>query len=108
MTRRATGSVLTDKVKTCRWRCDQVAGPPEQPGRTGPRAGSPTIRRREFGSLIRGLRVQRGWTMEYVAELLLCSPSKVSRLESGQRGASARDVRDLCNIYEVSDEQRGR
>lgn len=85
-----------------------MAGPPEQPGRTGPRAGSPTIRRREFGSLIRGLRVQRGWTMEYVAELLLCSPSKVSRLESGQRGASARDVRDLCNIYEVSDEQRAR
>ena len=85
-----------------------MAGPPEQPGRTGPCAGSPTIRRREFGSLIRGLRVQRGWTMEYVAELLLCSPSKVSRLESGQRGASARDVRDLCNIYEVSDEQRAR
>jgi hypothetical protein len=44
--------------------------------------------------------------MEYVAEQMLCSPSKVSRLETGQRGASARDVRDLCNLYEVSDEQQ--
>jgi hypothetical protein len=34
---------------------------------------------------------------------LLCSPSKVSRMETGQRGATARDVRDLCDLYEVAD-----
>jgi len=34
------------------------------------------------------------------------SPSKVSRLETGQRGASERDINDLCDLYEVGDEQR--
>jgi hypothetical protein len=38
-----------------------------------------------------------------VAELLLCSPSKVSRMETGQRGATPRDVRDLSGIYGVTD-----
>jgi hypothetical protein len=36
----------------------------------------------------------------------MVSPSKVSRLETGQRGASARDIRDLCDLYEVDEEQR--
>jgi transcriptional regulator with XRE-family HTH domain len=52
------------------------------------------------------MRIERGWTVEQVAQHLLCSPSKVSRLETGQRGASARDIRDLCNLYGVGDEQR--
>jgi hypothetical protein len=38
-----------------------------------------------------------------VAESLLCSPSKVSRLETGHRGASPRDIRDLCELYGVTD-----
>jgi len=36
----------------------------------------------------------------------MISPSKVSRLETGQRGASARDIRDLCNLYGLGEEQR--
>lgn len=67
---------------------------------------SPTVRRREFGGLLRSLRNERGWTVEQVAQQLLCSPSKVSRLETGQRGASARDVRDLCDLYQVDEGQR--
>jgi transcriptional regulator with XRE-family HTH domain len=66
-----------------------------------PATGSPTVRRRELGVLLRSLRTERGWTVEQVAERLLVSPSKVSRLETGQRGASARDIRDLCDLYEV-------
>jgi len=65
--------------------------------------GSPTVRRREFGVRVRALRNKRGWTVDYVASRLLCSPSKVSRLETGHRGASARDVRDLCTLYEVGE-----
>jgi hypothetical protein len=42
-------------------------------------------------------------TVEQVAEHLLCSPSKVSRMETGQRGATQRDVRDLCDLYGVTD-----
>jgi transcriptional regulator with XRE-family HTH domain len=47
-------------------------------------------------------------TVEQVAEQLLCSPSKVSRMETGQRGATLRDVRDLCQIYGVTDAQADR
>lgn len=71
-----------------------------------PGTRSPTVRRREFGVRVRALRKGRGWTVEYVANRLLCSASKVSRLETGHRGASARDVRDLCDLYQVDEEQR--
>jgi transcriptional regulator with XRE-family HTH domain len=67
---------------------------------------SPTVRRRELGALLRALRTDAELTVEQVAERLLCSPSKVSRLETGQRGASARDVRDLCEIYDIQDPVR--
>lgn len=64
---------------------------------------SPTVRRRELGALLRALRLDRGFTVDQVAEQLLCSPSKVSRMETGQRGATLRDIRDLCGLYGVSD-----
>src|ERR1700761_6535505 len=64
---------------------------------------SPTVRRRELGALLRALRNERGLTVEQVAAELLCSPSKVSRMETGQRGATARDIRDLCDFYGVVD-----
>jgi transcriptional regulator with XRE-family HTH domain len=67
---------------------------------------SPMVHRRELGAILRTLRTQKGWTAEHVAERLLVSPSKITRLEKGQRGASARDIRDLCDLYEVNDEQR--
>ena len=54
--------------------------------------------------MLRALRNQKGLTVEQVADGLLCSPSKVSRMETGQGGATARDIRDLCNLYDVTDE----
>ncbi len=68
-----------------------------------PEVRSPTVRRRELGALLRSLRQERGLTAEQVAARLLCSPSKISRMDTGQRGATARDIRDLCNLYEVAD-----
>lgn len=68
-----------------------------------PEVRSPTVRRRELGAMLRALRNARGLRVEQVAERLLCSPSKVSRMETGQRGATLRDVRDLCDIYGVTD-----
>ena len=64
---------------------------------------SPTVRRRELGALLRALRNERGLTVDQVAAELLCSPSKVSRMETGHRGATARDIRDLCELYGVAD-----
>ena len=69
-----------------------------------PEVRSPTLRRRELGARLRKLRGEQGLTVDRVAELLLCSPSKVSRMETGQRGATARDIRDLCRIYGVTQE----
>jgi transcriptional regulator with XRE-family HTH domain len=69
-----------------------------------PEVHSPALRRRELGVLLRALRTQKGLTVEQVAASLLCSPSKVSRMEKGQGSATPRDVRDLCNLYEVTDE----
>jgi len=69
-----------------------------------PEVRSPTLRRRELGARLRKLRQDQGLTVEQVAEHLLCSPSKVSRMETGQRGATLRDVRDLCELYGITDE----
>jgi transcriptional regulator with XRE-family HTH domain len=66
--------------------------------------GSPTVRRRELGALLRKLREEKGMSVKQVTEQLICSPSKVSRIETGQRGATLRDVRDLCDFYGVSDQ----
>ena len=72
-----------------------------------PEVRSPTLRRRELGALLRALRNENGLTVEQVAERLLCSPSKVSRMETGQ-GATARDIRDLCDLYDITDAERDR
>lgn len=42
-------------------------------------------------------------TAEEVAEELMVSQSKISRLENGRRSISQRDVRDLCRTYKVED-----
>jgi transcriptional regulator with XRE-family HTH domain len=89
------------------------AGAAEQPrgpaGRTG--AGrtthhSPLVRRRELAALLRALRVEAGMTIEQVAERLLCSSSKVSRMETGSRSVTMRDIRDICDLYGVAGTQR--
>jgi transcriptional regulator with XRE-family HTH domain len=60
---------------------------------------SPTARQRELGARLRGYRAERGMTVEHVAGELLCSATKISRLETGARRPSLRDVRDLCALY---------
>lgn len=81
----------------CRWY-------PLSKGATGVAgADSPTVRRRELGARLRALRTESGLTVEQVADQLLVSSSKISRLETGRRGANQRDIRDLCDLYGVSD-----
>jgi len=76
-----------------------------QPGqRAGPADdANPTVRQRELGTRLRELRTGLGLTVEQVGEELLCSATKISRLETGARRASLRDVRDLCRVYGVDD-----
>jgi transcriptional regulator with XRE-family HTH domain len=64
---------------------------------------SPTVRQRELGRRLRLLRNEHNLTVEDVGEKLLCSATKISRLETGARRPSLRDVRDLCTLYGVDE-----
>lgn len=61
------------------------------------------MRQRELGTRLRELRTRLGLTVDQVGAELLCSATKISRLETGARRASLRDVRDLCRVYGVDD-----
>jgi transcriptional regulator with XRE-family HTH domain len=63
----------------------------------------PMVRRRELGAALRRHRIEAGLSLREVADRLLLSQSKLSRLENAQRSISARDVRDLLNLYRVTD-----
>ncbi len=67
-------------------------------------AMNPTVRQRELGRRLREQRLEHGLTVEEVADKLLCSATKISRLETGTRRPSLRDVRDLCGVYNVDGE----
>ena len=82
--------------------------PVPAPSRPGQRPGlaadaNPTLRQRELGIRLRELRTALGLTVEQVGAELLCSATKISRLETGARRPSLRDVRDLCRVYRVQD-----
>jgi transcriptional regulator with XRE-family HTH domain len=67
---------------------------------------TPTGRRRRLGAELRRLREEAGLTIDRVAEALECSPSKVSRIETGQVSATPRDVRDMLELYRVDQARR--
>lgn len=71
-------------------------------------AHSPLASRRELGVLLRALREQRGITVEQAAERLLCSSRKINQIESNFRSGTLRDVRDLCDLYDVTKETQRR
>jgi transcriptional regulator with XRE-family HTH domain len=62
---------------------------------------SSSVRQRELGKRLRELRLAHGLTVEDVAEKIMCSATKISRLETGTRRPSLRDIKDLCLLFEV-------
>jgi transcriptional regulator with XRE-family HTH domain len=50
---------------------------------------------------LRRYREAAGVTIDVVAERLGCSPSKVSRIETGHTGVTPGDVQDMLDIYRV-------
>ncbi|WP_326841106.1 helix-turn-helix domain-containing protein [Streptomyces sp. NBC_01558] len=66
---------------------------------------NPTVRRRQLGAELRRLRLASGLKSREVAERLMVSQPKISHLENGNRTVSPRDVRDLCALYGVRDQQ---
>jgi len=70
-----------------------------------PRTPSPTVRGRRLRYELRRLREQAGLTRDEVARRLEWSGSKISRIETGQSRAQTGDVRDLLDIYGVTDDE---
>jgi transcriptional regulator with XRE-family HTH domain len=67
---------------------------------------APPIRRRLVGSALRRYRENLGYTLRDAARILECDPSKLSRIESGQRGIRGKELRELLTEYGVRDEQQ--
>jgi transcriptional regulator with XRE-family HTH domain len=67
-----------------------------------------------LGAELRQIRESRGMTIEQVSQELSerlgpgFSTAKISRLETAKRGITLRDVRDLCDYYEVDEAERDR
>jgi transcriptional regulator with XRE-family HTH domain len=69
-----------------------------------PATPSPTARARRLRYELRRLREEAGLTHSEVAHRLEWSPSKLSRIETGQSRVNTGDVADLLGVYGVSDE----
>jgi transcriptional regulator with XRE-family HTH domain len=67
--------------------------------------GSPTVRRRRLGLILRGLRERTGMTGEEVGASIERSGSWVSRVETGRVGLRGRDLKDLLDVYGVPEEE---
>jgi transcriptional regulator with XRE-family HTH domain len=64
------------------------------------------VQRWELSSRLRELRREAGLTIEQVAQELMCSPAKISRMETGLRSVQLRDIRDLAKLYRLSQRER--
>jgi transcriptional regulator with XRE-family HTH domain len=68
----------------------------------------PSVRARQLAAELRRLRDVATLTGEDAARRLGWSPSKISRVETGQTAPAPADLRRLLDLYEVSGTQRGR
>jgi transcriptional regulator with XRE-family HTH domain len=68
----------------------------------------PSVRARQLAAELRRLRDAATLTGEEAAGRLGWSPSKISRIETGQTAPSPTDLRRLLDLYEVAGTQRGR
>lgn len=67
---------------------------------------SPALSRRELTARLRELRTRADLTLDEVASLLFVSAAKVSRMETGARPVTLRDVSGLAAIYRLADQER--
>lgn len=67
---------------------------------------SASVPKRQLGRALQALREAAGKTREQAAEVLECSPSKISRIENGRVGVRASELRDFLDLYAVPSEQR--
>jgi transcriptional regulator with XRE-family HTH domain len=61
----------------------------------------PPVRRRLLGSALREYRESLGYKLDEAARILACDRSKISRIETGERGIRAKELRELLTEYGV-------
>jgi transcriptional regulator with XRE-family HTH domain len=66
-------------------------------------SGEPPVRRRLVGGALRRYRENVGYALEDAARVLECDRSKISRIETGQRGIRPKELRELLTEYGVPD-----
>lgn len=68
----------------------------------------PTVRRQELGRELRTLRKAAGFTLEDAGQVINCSASKMSRIETGHRSVTAIEVSALVAVYSADARTRER
>jgi transcriptional regulator with XRE-family HTH domain len=63
--------------------------------------GSAPVRRRLLGTALREYRESLGYNLDEAARILDCDRSKISRIETGERGIRAKELRELLTEYGV-------
>lgn len=63
-----------------------------------------SVRRRLVGRAVREYRQNLGFNLEDAARILDCDRSKVSRIETGQRGIRAKELRELLTEFGVEEQ----
>jgi transcriptional regulator with XRE-family HTH domain len=66
----------------------------------------PTVRRQELGQQLRMLRKAAGFTLEDAGQVINCSASKVSRIETGHRAVTPIEVASLVAVYGADPRKR--
>jgi transcriptional regulator with XRE-family HTH domain len=63
---------------------------------------APSVRHVLVGSMLRSYREAAGYKLDDAARILECDKSKVSRVETGQRGIRPKELRELLTEYNVA------
>jgi transcriptional regulator with XRE-family HTH domain len=74
--------------------------------RKAPVTESPPARRRLLGAALRRYRESSGFDLSEAARILECHRSKVSRIETGERGIRPKELHELLTEYGVTHEDQ--
>jgi transcriptional regulator with XRE-family HTH domain len=66
----------------------------------------PPVRRRLLGAALRRYRENLGYGLDEAAGILDCDRSKISRVETGQRGIRGKELRELLTEYGVPEAEQ--
>jgi hypothetical protein len=67
---------------------------------------APPVRRLLLGCALRQYRENLGFVLEDAARVLECDRSKISRIETGQRGIRPKELRELLTEYGVGEQEQ--